>query len=164
MCIRDSHGLGHAQCAARNLTLARPRIPRVNVAIDDAIEAHRGESRAREREYDPTDHGPRDLRAIRCENDPDQRERKREQRMGKLYEVGIDEPARSAMRECLTFPLAGSRRTVGRRHRSAPGMPSDAHFALTTCFVASSITMTPGHTRVKPSSGSLRVASRPILD
>src|SRR5687768_4481487 len=47
-------------------------------------------------------------------------------------------------------------------HRSAS--PSDDHIAVTRCRVSASISMSFGHSRVKPSSGHLRVASMPIFD
>src|SRR5688572_24438668 len=48
-------------------------------------------------------------------------------------------------------------------HRSA-SIPSDDHIAVTRCLVSASIWMSFGHSRVKPSSGHLRVASMPIFD
>ena len=89
----------------------------------------------------------------RPEHDTDQRERKREHGVWQLHQVGVRDDARRAA-EGLPFPNA----------RRAQRIPNLGHRASTRCFVAPSISITFGQSRVNPSSGSLRVPSSPIFD
>src|SRR5687768_12940075 len=57
-----------------------------------------------------------------------------------------------------------TRRRIGNLVHREPSRPSDDHIAVTRCLVSASISMSFGHSRVKPSSGHLRVASMPIFD
>src|SRR5262249_48892870 len=102
---------------------------------------------------------PRHVGAIRCQHHADERKRQREERVRQLHEIHIDEPARSAVGERLTFTGSG----IGLHCFSLP-RPSAGHISSTRRFVSSSISITSGHSRVKPSSGSLRVASSPSLE
>src|SRR5512135_1465858 len=85
-------------------------------------------------------------------------EREGEDGVRDLHEVGVRYQA-ALTREHLPVHAP---RPGARGHGSL--MPSFAHFSLTARRVPSSITISPGHSRVNPSSGHFFVASIPIFE
>ena len=109
----------HAQHAARNLALPRARIARVDLAIDDAIEAHRREARAGEREHDPADIAPASpARRYDASTTPTSANGSANTVCGSFTKFAYDDEPRAALRERLPFARATRRRR--RRHRSTP--------------------------------------------
>ena len=160
---RDDHGdpgLAYRQHATRNLAQLRPRILRVVLAIHDAVEPHRREPRRRERQHHPAELRPRHLVVVRRQHHADQRERQCEHRVRQLHKAGVGGQSRRARERLALAQLP----PVAHRGAHAGAIPSAGHIASTAAFVASSIRITGGHSRVNPSSGSFRVASIPIFE
>ena len=133
------------------------------MAVGDAVEAHGGEARGGEGDGDPENVEELYIFDITGDRNPNQRKGQREQRMRQLHEVGV---AHEARRAAERLPLTPRGRDGGAHFFTAIGapIPSFSHIASTRDFVAASISITGGHSRVKPSSGHFFVASMPIFD
>jgi hypothetical protein len=62
------------------------------------------------------------------------------------------------------FPAWNGRIAPSQHHRRSYFSPNSFHFLSTSALVFSSIWISSGQGRVKPSLGHLRVASMPIFD
>src|SRR3989442_1762977 len=78
------------------LARARARVPRVERAVRDAVEAERDEAGAGEREHYEPERAPRDGSAIGGHDHAEQRQRQRENRMREPDEVRVTDQQRLA--------------------------------------------------------------------
>src|SRR2546425_3307891 len=160
---REQHGgprLGEGEPAGGQLARPGARIAGVERAVGDAVEAHRGEPRGREREDDEGEGPPGHRRTPRGGDHAEQRERQREHGVREPDEIDVTDEQRLA-RQGLALAAGGAWCVVRGAHSS---IPRSRHIASTRAFVPSSITIRFGHSRVKPSSFHLRVASIPIFE
>ena len=135
-----------AQKAARQMTVRRPRILRVDMSVYDAVRRHSHRSRADHRHRNPGERPP-SRKPVRRQRHPDVRERQRKDALMELdcvHEQGRFAPQRPYL-------------DIARQN------PYSLHLPSTRRLTSSSITMSGGQSLDRPSPATFAVASIPIL-
>ena len=138
----------------RQLASGGARVLRVDVAVDDAVEAHRGGARAGHRDDDAGDARDGQAVAARRDRGGGERERQREQRVLELdHPAEFDDLVRS---RCRRSWRGATQRSVGVGSRTSDSSGA----AMSSTSTSSTPGRAPGVERAEPRSPSARAPPR----